>query len=150
MIKMSYFSVLTCDALAPVDGGTIKYSLPFQRTGYPEGTTASLECNEGYSGGSESITCQSDRTWSGNLTSVTYWKMFSCLCIPYSQYTSVCSVYTLVHVMPHPFIMLCWTCAKDIHEDYKFLSGQIFLRFLLLCIITSTKFWYFKNVANID
>ena len=69
---MSYFSVLTCDALAPVDGGTIEYSLPFQRIGYPEGTTASLECNEGYSGGNESITCQSDTTWglSGGFTSM--------------------------------------------------------------------------------
>ena len=45
----------------------MQYSRPFLEIGFPEGTMASVTCNEGYSGGGN-ITCQSGMTWSGNLS----------------------------------------------------------------------------------
>ena len=63
-------TVQTCPDLGnTVSGGTVQYSQSLLQGGYPEGTTATVTCNEGYNGGGD-ITCQSE-SWSGSLPGCT-------------------------------------------------------------------------------
>ena len=53
-----------------VENGEVTYSRDRQSSGrYSTGTTATVECGEGYSGGD--ITCQADSTWSDRLPNCT-------------------------------------------------------------------------------
>ena len=65
-----YVYSLLADQVCPdlgnkVSGGTVQYSQSLLQGGYPEGTTATVTCSEGYTGGGD-VTCQCQK-WSASL-----------------------------------------------------------------------------------
>ena len=64
-IFASTFPVATCPDLAhSIENGNVSYTRdPTEQGLYVEGTTVTVSCGKGYSGGGD-ITCQNDGNWS--------------------------------------------------------------------------------------
>ena len=102
-----------------VSGGTVQYSQSLLQGGYPEGTTATVTCNEGFSGGGD-ITCQSE-SWSGSLPGCT--GKFSSLKVHTQIRYSLHCLLVMYSQLPKPHLQLWivellhpWKMVLSCHE----------------------------------